>query len=275
MWIVRLALRRPYTFIVMAMLIAIGGVLTIARTPVDIFPEINIPVISVIWNYNGLSPNEVEGRMVTISERAMTTTVNSIEHIESQSLAGVGLIRVFFHPDASIGAADAEVTAINQTLLRTMPPGTTPPLIIRYSASNVPILQLALQSPTLSEQQLYDYGLNFMRTQLVTLPAGTAKIGPIEYNVRTNSSPDILETLNDLPVRQVGGATVYMRDVAQVRDGFAVQTNMVHVDGRPSALLTVLKTPTASTLDIVQRVKDALPRIQATLPPDLDIRPLF
>jgi multidrug efflux pump subunit AcrB len=321
MWIVRLALRRPYTFIVMAMLIAIGGVLTIARTAVDIFPQINIPVISVIWQYSGLSPNEVEGRMVTISERAMTTTVNGIEHIESQSLAGVGLIRVFFQPDANIGSANAEVTAINQTLLRTMPPGTTPPLIIRYSASNVPILQLALQSPTLSEQQLYDYGLNFIRTQLATvqgaqvplpwggkvrsvmvdldpdalyakglsafdvstalgvqnviLPAGTAKIGPVEYNVRTNSSPDVLETLNDVPVKQVGGATIYMRDVAQVRDGFQVQTNMVHVDGRPSALLTVLKTPTASTLDIVQRVRDALPRIQATLPPELQIKPLF
>src|SRR6266581_4255032 len=321
MWIVRLALRRPYTFIVMALLIAIGGVLTIARTPVDIFPEINIPVISIIWQFSGLSPNEVEGRMVTISERAMTTTVNSIEHIESQSLAGVGLIRVFFQPDANIGSADAEVTAINQTLLRTMPPGTTPPLIIRYSASNVPILQLALQSPTLSEQQLYDYGLNFIRTQLATvqgaqvplpwggkarsvmvvlepealygkglsasdvsnalanqnviLPAGTAKIGTIEYNIRTNSSPDILETLNDLPVKQVGDATVYMRDVAHVRDGFAVQTNMVHVDGRLSALLAVLKTPTASTLDIVQRVKDALPRIQATLPPELEVKPLF
>jgi multidrug efflux pump subunit AcrB len=169
MWIVRLALRRPYTFVVMALLIAIGGVLTIVRTPVDIFPAINIPVISVIWQFAGLSPNEVEGRMVTISERAMTTTVNSIEHIESQSLAGVGLIRVFFQPDADIGAANAEVTAINQTLLRTMPPGTTPPLIIRYSASNVPILQLALESPTLSEQQLYDYGLNFIRTQLATV----------------------------------------------------------------------------------------------------------
>src|SRR5438552_2381031 len=321
MWIVRLALRRPYTFIVMAMLIAIGGVLTIARTPVDIFPEINIPVISIIWQFTGLSPNEVEGRMVTISERAMTTTVNSIEHIESQSLAGVGLIRVFFHPEASIGAADAEVTAINQTLLRTLPPGTTPPLIIRYSASNVPILQLGLESPTLSEQQLYDYGLNFIRTQLATvqgaqvplpwggkarsvmvdlqpealyakglsasdvstalanqnviLPAGTAKIGTIEYNIRTNSSPDILETLNDLPVKQVGGATVYMRDVAHVADGLAGQTNMVHGDGRLSALLAVLKTPTASTLDIVQRVKDALPRIQATLPPELEVKPLF
>ncbi|HEV7731832.1 MAG TPA: efflux RND transporter permease subunit [Candidatus Binatia bacterium] len=321
MWIVRLALRRPYTFIVMALLIAIGGALTIVRTPVDIFPEINIPVVSVIWQFSGLSPNEVEGRMVTISERAMTTTVNGIEHMESQSLAGVGLIRVFFQPDASIAAADAEVTAISQTLLRIMPPGTTPPLIIRYSASNVPILQLALQSPTLNEQQLYDYGLNWIRTQLATvqgaqvplpwggkvrqvmvdldpgalyskglsafdvstalgnqnviLPAGTAKIGPIEYNIRTNSSPSIIEKLNDLPLKQIGDATVYMRDVAQVHDGFAVQTNVVHVDGRPSSLVTVLKTPTASTLDIVQRVRDALPRIQATLPPDLEVRPLF
>src|SRR5215467_8197829 len=321
MWIVRLALRRPYTFIVMALLIAIGGVLTIARTPVDIFPDINIPVVSVIWSYSGLSPNEMEGRMITISERAMTTTVNSIEHIESQSLSGVAVIRVFFQPDAKIEAAVAEVTAINQTLLRILPPGTTPPLIIRYSASNVPILQLALESPTLSEQQLYDYGLNFIRTQLATvqgaqvplpwggkvrsvmvdldsdalyakglsafdvssavgaqnviLPAGTAKIGPIEYNVRTNSSPDAIEALNDVPVKQVGGATIYLRDVAQVRDGFQVQTNQVHVDGRRSALLTVLKTPTASTLDIVQRVKDALPRIQATLPPELEIKPLF
>src|SRR5262245_44218669 len=169
MWIVRLALRRPYTFIVMAVLIAIGGAITIARTPVDIFPEINIPVVSVIWQFTGLSPNEVEGRMVTVSERAMTTTVNAIEHIESQSLSGVGLIRIFFQPNAVIGSAVAEVTATNQTLLRILPPGTTPPLIIRYSASNVPILQLALQSETLSEQQLYDYGLNFIRTQLATV----------------------------------------------------------------------------------------------------------
>src|SRR5215510_10994032 len=256
MWIVRLALRRPYTFIVMALLIGIGGVLAFDRTPVDIFPEINIPVISVIWQYPGLSPNEVEGRLLTISERAMTTTVNSIEHIESQSLSGVGLIRVFFHPDASIGAADAEVTAINETLTGITPPGTTPPLVIRYSASNVPILQLALQSATLSEQQLYDYGLNFIRTQLATvqgaqvplpwggkvrsvmvdlnpealyakglsafdvssalgaqnviLPAGTAKIGPVEYNVRTNASPDAIEALNAVPVKQVGGATIYL-----------------------------------------------------------------
>jgi multidrug efflux pump subunit AcrB len=321
MWIVRLALRRPYTFVVMALLIAIVGALTIARTPVDIFPSINIPVVSVIWQYTGLSPNEMEGRMITVSERAMTTTVNSIEHIESQSLNGVGLIRVFFQPDAKVEAGVAEVTAINQTLLRIMPPGTTPPLVIRYSASNVPILQLAVNSDTLTEQQLYDYAQNFVRTQLATvqgaqvplpwggkqrqvmvdldpvalygkglsaadissainvqnviLPAGTAKMGPTEYNVRTNSSPDVLDALNDIPVKQVGDATVYLRDVAQVRDGFAVQTSMVHVDGRRAALLTILKTPSASTLDIVQRVKDALPRIQATVPQELGIKQLF
>src|SRR5207237_7481582 len=321
MWSVRLALRQPDTFSVMALLIAIGGVLTIARTPVDIFPEINIPVISIIWQFSGLSPNEVEGRMVTISERAMTTTVNSIEHIESQSLAGVGLIRVFFQPDANIGSADAEVTAINQTLLRTMPPGTTPPLIIRYSASNVPILQLALQSPTLSEQQLYDYGLNFIRTQLATvqgaqvplpwggksrqimvdidpaklygkglsptdvsnainvqnviLPAGTQKIGDREYNVRLNSSPEVLQVLNDLPIKQVNGAVVYIRDVAQVRDGFAVQTNIVEQNRIRSALVTVLKSASASTIDIIKRVKESLPQIQATLPKELELTQLF
>src|SRR5258705_2297151 len=322
MWIVRLALRKPYTFAVMALLIAIGGAIAIARMSTDIFPEIDIPVVSVIWQFGGLSPNEVEGRMVTISERAMTTTVNGIEHIESQSLtSGIGLIRVFFQPGVDIAAATAEVTAVNQTLLRTMPPGTTPPLILRYSASNVPILQLALQSATLSEQQLYDFGLKFFRTQLATvqvaqvprpaggkvrsmmvdldpgalyakglsasdvsaavgnqnviLPAGTAKIGAIEYNVRTNASPDAIASLNAVPVKQVGGATVYLGDVAQVRDGFDVQTNQVHVDGRRSALLTVLNTPAASTLATVQRVKDTLPRIESTLPPELDIRPLF
>src|SRR5882724_2430300 len=321
MWIVRLALRRPYTFIVMAIAIALGGTLSLLRTPTDIFPRINIPVVSVIWIYPGMAPDEMSGRMVTISERVMTTTVNSIEHIESQSLNGVAVIRVFFQPDASIDAAVAEVTAINQTLLRIMPPGTTPPLIIRYSASNVPILQAALTSDTLSEQQIYDYGLNFIRTQLATvqgaqvplpfggkarqvmvdidpaalfakglspidisnavnvqnviLPSGTAKMGDTEYNVRTNSSPDILDSLNDIPVKQIGGSTVYLRDVAQVRDGYAVQTSMVHADGRRSATLAVLKTPAASTLDIVSRVKQVLPRIESTLPPALNVKLLF
>ena len=325
MWIVRLALRRPYTFAVLALLIAILGGLTIVRTPTDIFPEINIPVVSVLWVYNGLSAQEMEGRMVTISERAMTTTVNDIEHIESQSLNGAGIgagvIRVFFQPNASIDAAVAQTTAINQTILRVLPPGTTPPFILQYSATNVPIMQLALQSPTLSEQQLYDYGLNFIRTQLATvqgaqvplpwggktrqimvdldpnalyakglspidisnavntqnviLPAGTAKMGPIEYVVRTNSSPDAFSSLNDVPVRQDGQATVFLSDVAQVHDGFPPQTSMVHVDGRRSAMLSVLKTANASTLDIVQRVRAALPRIQTTLPADLEVTPLF
>ena len=325
MWIVRLALRRPYTFAVLALLIAILGGLTIVRTPTDIFPEINIPVVSVLWVYNGLSAQEMEGRMVTISERAMTTTVNDIEHIESQSLNGAGIgagvIRVFFQPNASIDAAVAQTTAINQTILRVLPPGTTPPFILQYSATNVPIMQLALQSPTLSEQQLYDYGLNFIRTQLATvqgaqvplpwggktrqimvdldpnalyakglspidisnavntqnviLPAGTAKMGPIEYVVRTNSSPDAFTSLNDVPVRQDRQATVFLSDVAQVHDGFPPQTSMVHVDGRRSAMLSVLKTANASTLDIVQRVRAALPRIQTTLPADLEVTPLF
>jgi len=321
MWIVRLALRRPYTFVVMALLLGIVGVLTISRMAVDIFPAIDIPVVSVIWQYTGLSPNEMEGRVVTLCERAMTTTVNSIEHIESQSLNGVSLIRIFFQPGAKIEAAVAEVTAINQTLLRGMPPGMTPPLILRYSASNVPILELGLKSQTLSEQQLFDFAQNTIRTQLATvqgaqvplpyggrsrqvmvdldpqalyakglspadvsaaiaaqnviLPAGTAKFGETEYNVRTNSSPEVLGALNDIPVRQVGGATVYLRDVAQVRDGFAVQTSMVHADGDRSARLSILKTPGASTLDIVKRVQDALPRIQTALPDDLQMKPLF
>jgi len=325
MWIVRLALRRPYTFAVLALLIGILGALTIVRTPTDIFPEINIPVVSVIWIYNGLSAQEMEGRVITISERAMTTTVNGIEHIESQSLngsgIGAGVIRVFFQPDTPVESAVAEITAINQTVLKVMPPGITPPLILRYSATNVPILQLALQSPTLTEQQLFDYGLNFIRTQLATvqgaqvplpwggksrqimvdldptalyakglspsdvsnaisaqnviLPAGTAKMGPTEYVISTNASPDVFDTLNHIPVRQDGNATVYLDDVAQVHDGYAIQTSMVHVDGRRSALLSVLKTAKASTLDIVQRVRDALPRIQATLPADLSVTPLF
>ena len=325
MWIVRLALRRPYTFAVLGMLIAILGGLALVRTPTDIFPNINIPVVSVIWLYNGLSAKEMEGRVVTISERAMTTTVNNIEHIESQSLngsgIGAGVIRVFFQPDVSVDAAVAETTAINQTILRVLPPGITPPFVLRYSATNVPILQLALQSPTLSEQQLFDYGLNFIRTQLATvqgaqvplpwggktrqimvdldpgalyakglspadianavntqnviLPAGTAKMGPTEYVVRTNSSPDVFEQLNAIPVLQDEGAAVYLDDVAQVHDGYAIQTSMVHVDGRRSALLSIQKTPNASTLDIVQRVRDALPRIRATLPSDLSVTPLF
>lgn len=321
MWIVRLALRRPYSFTVMAILIVLVGVVTITRMPTDIFPNINIPVVSVIWSYAGVAPEEMEKRFVTVSERAMTTTVNDIEHIESQSYNGVSVIKVYFHEGAKVEAGVAQITSIVQTLLRIMPPGTTPPLIIQYSASNVPILQLGLTGKGLSEQQLYDLGLNFIRTQLATiqgaqvplpyggksrqvmvdidlqklygkglspadvsnavnaqnviLPAGTQKIGDREYNVRLNSSPELLETLNDLPIKQVNGAMVYIRDVANVRDGFAVQTNIVSQNRVRSALLTVLKSASASTLDIIKRVKEALPRIQATLPKELQVSQLF
>ncbi len=321
MWIVRLALRRPYTFTVMAILIVLLGIVTILRMATDIFPSIDIPVVSVIWSYSGVAPEEMEKRFVTVCERAMTTTVNDIEHIESQSYNGVAVIKVFFHEGAKVEAGVAQVTAICQTLLRTMPPGTTPPLIVQYSASNVPILQIGISSKTLTEQQLYDYGLNFIRTQLATvqgaqvplpyggkarqimvdidpkllfskgltpadvttalsaqnviLPAGTEKIGDREYNVRLNSSPEAMEALNDLPIKQVNGATIYMRDVAQVRDGNMVQTNIVAQNRTKSALLTVLKAANASTLDIIKRVKAALPKIKATLPPSLDLTQLF
>ena len=321
MWIVRLALRRPYTFTVMAILIVLMGIVTISRMATDIFPKIDIPVVSVIWSFPGVAPEEMEKRFVTVTERAMTTTVNDIEHIESQSYNGVSVIKVFFHEGAKVEAGVAQVTSITQTLLRILPPGTTPPLILQYSASNVPILQLGLTSKTLSEQQLYDLGLNFIRTQLATvqgaqvplpyggksrqvmvdidpqklfgkglspadvsnalnaqnviLPAGTQKIGDREYNVRLNSSPELLQALNDLPIKQVNNAMVYIRDVAHVRDGFAVQTNIVAQNRVRSALLTVLKSASASTLDIISRVKAALPRIKATLPPELDITQLF
>jgi len=321
MWIVVLALRRPYTFTVMAILIVLLGLVTVVRMSTDIFPSIDIPVVSVIWSYSGVAPEEMEKRFVTVCERAMTTTVNDIEHIESQSYNGVSVIKVFFHEGAKVEAGVAQITSICQTLLRIMPPGTTPPLVIQYSASNVPILQVGISSKSLSEQQLFDYGLNFIRTQLATvqgaqiplplggksrqimvdidlqklyakglspadvsnalnaqnviLPAGTIKIGDREYNVRTNSSPEAIEMLNDLPVRQVNGAMVYIRDVAHVHDGYAVQTNVVLQNRIRSALLTVLKSANASTLDIVSRVKAALPRIKATLPPELDLTLLF
>ncbi len=325
MWIVQLALRRPYTFIVMALLIVILGITTIQRTPTDVFPIIDIPVVSVIWSYGGISPEDMEKRICTISERAATTTVANIEHIESQSMPGVTVIKFYFQPGAKVEAGVAQLTSINQTILRILPPGTTPPLIIQYSASSVPILQLGLSSKSLSEQQLYDSGLNFIRTQLATvqgasiplpyggkarqimvdldipalqskgltpidvnnaisaqnliLPAGTAKMGSREYNVFLNSSPEAVEGINNLPIKQVNGAMVYIRDVANVHDGNAVQANIVNTDGRRSALLTVLKNGDASTLNVVNRVREALPRVQASLPPnvrsELAITPLF
>jgi len=319
MWLVRLALNRPYTFVVASILILILSVVAVVRTPTDIFPDISIPVVSVIWGYTGLAPEEMERRMVTSYERAVTTTVNDVEHIESQSYFGIGVVKIFFHQGADINGAVAQATAIAQAVLRSMPPGTTPPLVIAYTASSVPILQLGLSSPTLSEGQLFDLGVNFLRIQLadiegaaipypyggkqrqvsvdldpqallsrgvsgvdvvnavnaqnLILPEGTIKLGPKEYDVALNSSPVLVAELNDLPIKVVNGSMVYIRDVAHVHDGFQFQTNIVHVDGRRSAVLSVFKTGKASTLDIVSKVREELPRIQAGLPPALKINP--
>ncbi len=321
MWIVRLALRSTYTFVVMAMLITILGIIAITRMPTDIFPEINIPVVSVIFSYGGISAEEMEKRIVTSAERSFTTTVNDIEHIESQSLPGVSVIKVFFQPNAKVEAGVAQITASSQSVLRVMPPGLTSPFVVRYNASSIPILQLSVSGKGLSEQQLYDYGTNFIRTQLATvqgasvllpqggrprqimvdldpqmlfakglspsdisnslnlqnliLPAGFARMGDREYSVRLNSSPEVVEALNNIPLKEVNGATVYMRDVAQVRDGSAVQTNVVRQDGRRSVVLSVLKSGGASTLDIVDRVKKRLPSIMSTLPAELKTKLLF
>ena len=279
MWIVRIALSRPYTFIVLALLLMILGPLAIVRTPTDIFPNIDIPVVSVLWSYAGLPPDEMSQRITSNFERAVSTTVNDIEHIESQAHTGVSVTKLFFHPGVNIDLAIAQTTAVAQTMLRTMPPGTLPPQILSYNASTVPVIQLALSSSKISEQDINDYGNNFIRTQLATvqgsalpypyggktrqvevdldqqamqahgvspndvnaaignqnliLPAGTEKIGDYEYSVKLNGSPATVEELNNLPVKYVNGATVYIRDVAHVRDGFAPQTNIVRVDGTP------------------------------------------
>jgi multidrug efflux pump subunit AcrB len=321
MWIVRLALRRPYTFVVMSMLIVILGVLAIVRMPTDIFPNIDIPVVSVIWAYTGISPAEMADAVTIRSERGFTTTVNDIEHLESQSLPGLGIIRLFFHPTAKIEAAVSQLNAASQSSLRSMPTGMTPPSIIRYNASSVPILQLGLSSDTLSEQAVYDYGYNFIRTQMATVqgasfplpyggrprqisvdldpkalyaknlspmdvvnmlnaqnlivPAGVARIGGQEYTVKLNSGPEIIEAFNNLPVKQSAGATIYLRDVGHVRDGYAIQTNVVRHNGSRGALLTVLKNGGASTLDIVDRIKRILPRVRSTLPSSLKVKLLF
>jgi CzcA family heavy metal efflux pump len=318
--IVKIALQRPLTFIVMGILIAIVGILAAIRTPVDIFPNIRIPVIAVAWQYAGQSPQDMADRVVSPYERVLTTTVNDIEHIESQSIQGIGIVKIFFQPGADIRTATAQVTSISQTILRQLPPGTTPPLILNYSASTVPILQLALSGKGLSEQQLFDIGQNQVRPALVTIPglampypsggkqrqvqidlnplalqskglsavdignaiaaqnqinpAGFVKIGATQYNVRLNNAPGSIEALNDLPVKVVNGATIYMRDVAFVRDGSAPQQNVVHVDGSRSALITVLKNGATSTLAVVDGVKEALPRIASTLPDSLKILPI-
>ena len=320
MWIVRLALRRPYTFVVLSLLLFFLGPVVIERTPVDIFPNIDIPVVSVIWNYAGFSPQQLSDRIVVQFERSLTTTVNDIEHTESQTLNGVSVIKVYFHPNVNISQAVAQITAIAQTSLRQYPQGTTPPLVIQYSASSVPVLQLGLSGAGLNEQQLNDFGTNFIRTQLATvqgasmpfpyggkqrqvqididtqklqahglsasdvvnavgsqsiiLPAGDVKMGHVDYQVETNSAPDSIEALNNLPIKTVNGATIYVRDIGNVRDGFPPQTNIVRVDGQRSALMSLQKTGNASTLDIISAVRAKLPQIKAQLPPTLQIRPI-
>src|SRR5215469_5379078 len=317
MWIVRLALRRPYTFVVTAILLLILGPVAILRTPTDIFPNIDIPVVSVIWNYSGLSPEDMANRIIFIYERVLTTTVNDIEHMESQSLQGIGIVKIFFHPGVQISNAVAQVTAVSQTILRQLPPGTFAPLVIQYNASTVPILQLGLAGHDLTEQQLFDLGVNFIRTDLITvqgvampypyggkqrqiqvdldtaqlqskglspldvvntisaqnliLPAGTAKIGPFEYQVDMNGSPLASKDLNDLPIKTVGSSTIYIRDIGFVRDGFPPQTNVVRIDGSRSVLMSVLKSGDASTLDIISNIKRKLPQVEAGLPAKVDI----
>src|SRR6202050_4445429 len=321
MWIVRLALRRPYTFAVMAILILVMGLIAISRTPTDIFPNINIPVVSIIWNYAGLVPKDMNDRIINVTERALTTTVDNIEHVESQSLYGIAVVKVFLQPNANIERGIAQITAISQTQLRQLPAGTTPPLILAYSASSVPVLQLALSGQNLSEQALNDYGLNFVRTQLITvpgapvpypyggkqrqvqvdlntaalqakglsaldvvnaisvqnliLPTGTAKIGPREYDVSIpNAAPQTIADLNRIPIKTVGSTTIYMKDVAWVRYGSPPQTNIVRVNGQRSVLLTIQKAGNASTLSVIAGIKDLLPQIAATVPPQLKITPL-
>src|SRR5579863_860778 len=318
--IVRIALSRPYTFVVAAVLIFIVGVLAALRMPVDIFPNINIPIIAVAWQYTGMPPDQMAGRMITPFEKALTTTVNDIEHIEGSSYTTFGIVKIYFHPNVNIATANAQVTAISQTLLKQMPPGATPPLIINYSASTVPIIQLALSGKKLTENDLADLGLNFVRTRLVTVqgaaipypfggknpqvmydldtaalqargltgqdvafalaqqnlltPVGTEKIGNFEYTINLNNAPSKIADLGNLPIKSVGGAMVYMHDVAHVHQGGAVQTNIVHVDGGRSVLLSVFKNGETSTLDIVSGIKRMLAIIEPSLPDELTIKPI-
>jgi CzcA family heavy metal efflux pump len=320
MWIVRVALNRPYTFIVLALLILIAAPVEIARTPTDIFPNINIPVVSVGWQYTGLNPEELEGRLTSPYEKALTTLVDNIQHIESTTYNGEAIVKIFLQPGASLDTANAQVTAASQYMLRQLPPGTLPPQVINFSASSVPILQLGISGQGMSEAQLNDYALNFIRTQLITvpgavvpfpyggkvrqitvnmdqaamqskgiapgdilnalaqesvvLPSGTIKIGQDEYDVRTNGSPRTVDELAAIPIRQVNGTTIYLRDVASVNDGFAVQTNVVRQDGRRGVLISVLKNGNASTLSVVKGIRALLPRVESTLPPALRITPL-
>src|SRR6476619_1040907 len=317
MWIVRLALRRPYTFVVMAVLIAILGGVAIATLPVDIFPYIDLPVVSVVWQYNGLTPEEMESRIVTNFERALTANVVGIEHIESQSHQSIGEVRVYFHPSVQVDLALSQIVTQCQVQVRNMPPGTFPPQVLKYDAASVPILQLGLSSTTLKEQEIFDLAQNFIRTPLATvqganvsypfggknrqimvdlnldelyakqlspvdvsnalnlqnliLPAGTAKFAQTEYPIRLNSSPSAVAEFNNLPIKTVNGATIYMKDVATVHDGFVPQQNIVRTNGSRGVLLTVTRNGNASTLSIVSAVKNALPKVMATIPSELKL----
>ena len=319
MWIVRLALRRPYTFVVFALLILILGVFSIESMPTDIFPNIDIPVVTVVWNYGGLSADQIANRIVTNAERGMTTTVSDIDHIESQSLVGVGIIKVFFHPNVNIAQAVAEISAISSVQIRSLPPGTFPPFIIQYNASSVPVLQLGISGQGLNEQQLNDIATNTIRVQMATVegaqtpfpfggkqrqievdldlnalqarglspidvvnaitaqnviaPSGTIKLDRFEYQVETNSAPTLIDALNNLPVKTVNGAIVYIHDVAHVRDGNPPQTNIVRVDGHRAVMMSVFKTGSSSTLDIIKGVRDILssPSLKGQMPPQVKI----
>jgi multidrug efflux pump subunit AcrB len=318
MWIVRLALRRPYTVAVFSALILIGGILSATRLRTDIFPSIDIPVVIVVWNYPGLSAEDMERRIVLISERAYSTTIDGITHIESQSILGVGLLKLYFEPDADLGTAIAQISAVSLTASRIMPPGIQPPNVLRFNAGNVPVAQINVASQTAGEQQLFDYGLNFLRVRLFTvpgtsipgpyggkqrqimvdvdpvataakglspndvvqallasnviIPAGTAQIGNTEYNIKLNSSPSSVDQFNTLPVKMVNGAPVLLGDVAHVRDGFAVQQNIVHIDGKRASYIVILKHSNASTLAVVDGVKDLLPSIQAAAPDGITLK---
>src|SRR3989440_8971129 len=315
--IVKLALRRPYTFIVLALLIMIFGVASALRTPTDIFPNIDIPVVSVVFSYTGLPPDDMAGRIVTFYERSLTTSVNDIEHIESQSIPNYGIIKIFFQPTVNINAALAEVSAMSQTVLKQMPPGITPPLILSFNASSVPVLQLALSSDKLSETTLFDDASSFIRPQLASVagaaiplpyggkvpqvqadlnqqalhtagisandvvnalalqnlitPVGTQKIGTFEYTVNLNDSPSAIAAFNNLPIKTVNGAVVYMGDVAHVHDGSPPQTNVVKVDGKNAVLLSVVKAGATSTLSIISGIKQMLPSVANTLPSSLNL----
>lgn len=321
MWIVRLALARPYTFVVLALVIVLLTPVVLMRTPTDIFPDINIPVITLVWKYGGLDPQEMEERITSNSERAVTTLVNDVEHIESESIDGTSVVKIYFQPTANIQTALAQTTAIVQTIVKNLPPGTTSPLVLIFSASTVPVIQIGLTSDQLSEQQLFDFGNNFIRTQLATvqgaalpypyggkqreisvdidsaalqskglspvdivnaidaqnliLPTGSVKLGPLEYLVEMNGSPLSIEGLNDLPIKTVSGATIYMKDVAHIRDGFSPQTNIVRANGQRGALMSVYKTGGASTLDIVDRVKQVLQDYSSSLPESLHLTTFF